>query len=113
MNERIKKLWLDKLAVSKQTRECLYDPHENSYCCLGVLTQCYLDEHNLPWGALNLNEIRSDEDVYGMYEALPWVVAEWAELYDKDPALVGVGYLSTRNDQGETFTQIAEHIKKL
>lgn len=121
MNERVKKLWLDKLAVSKQTTGCLHDPDNDSYCCLGALTQCYLDEKDLCWEDMyNLRPYR-DTHVYGWQSTLDLVVVEWAGLYNSDPivdivledAEYDTATLTTLNDWGMTFTEISKYIEKL
>lgn len=104
MNERIKQLWLDKLKTAKQTTGRLCNTITNEYCCLGVLTQCYLDEHNLSWGHTETNS-------YGIYEeygVLPQCVRTWAELDTDNPV-----NLAVLNDEGYTFAQIAEYIEQL
>lgn len=123
MNERVKKLWLDKLAVSKQTTNCLHDPYNDSYCCLGVLTQCYIDEMNLSWNDLYLCGTYSghDKNVYGWECNLDPVVSDWAGLSSPDPEVdrgvdnKGYAYcsLSVLNDNEVPFTEISKYIEKL
>ena len=115
------------MLVSKQTTECLYRPDSNSYCCLGVLTQCYLDETGNSWEVFN-NGTNKDEDfdeamdelVYGWEECLPPEVIKWAGLDYKDPTVKinealpapSTQTLSQLNDGGYTFTQIAKLIEE-
>ena len=82
MNANVKRKWINALRNGnyKKCRYCLHDDDE--YCCLGVLTQLYLEEHNLTW------ERRKPEDPYyfGNAEtALPDLVQEWAGLSENDP----------------------------
>ena len=121
MKERIKELWCDRLLVSKQTTGCLHDSEEGSYCCLGLLTQCYLNETGKTW--MDVCSLPTD-GMYGKGECLPKEVAEWAGLgLDIDPYLDIYGdesggggdleCMTHLNDNaGYTFEQLAALIKE-
>lgn len=112
MNERPKELWLDLLTTSKQTVGALYNVEEGSYCCLGVLTQCYLDETGKTWDDV----ATLITDIYGLGTVLPEVVANWAGLSRTDPKLIVDGeeyWLSTLNDDCIlNFKELAELIRE-
>lgn len=73
MNPDVKKLWIEALRSDKyeQCHERLRDIEEDSYCCLGVLTQLYCDTTGKTWDDLDLHE----ESAYP-----PVVVTDWAGL---------------------------------
>lgn len=116
MNERPKKLWLDLLATSKQTTNALYNVEEGAYCCLGALTQCYINETGETWNTIS----NQTGDNYGWQSILSVEVVKWAGLTDKDPYLAVEGddgslelqcMTHLNDDGGYTFQQLAELIE--
>lgn len=116
MNKRPKELWLGWLAINRQTTGCLYDMNEEAYCCLGGLTQCYINETGRTWKEV---EDKPIDGVYGLQECLSKEVAEWAGI-DRDPTLIikhatgteAAPMTALNDDYGYTFQQLAELIKE-
>ena len=124
MNSKIKQVWIEKLRSGEysQGKNELHS-FDNKFCCLGVLCDIYLKEHNQDWipfdnsfdgGYYLLSE---DENDFGIQdEILTEEVAEWAELNDKSPLVkIGVDTIQERltvlNDQGYSFSEIADFIQ--
>ena len=119
MNEQVKKLWLDALRSGKykQTRGKLRrnrGKDKASFCCLGVLCNLHAEAH--PEIAAKETDPKS---YMGEKELPPVKVQEWAGLDNRDPlVIVGRGWperpsrISTLNDCGYTFKQIADLIEK-
>jgi len=88
MNPEIKKKWVEWLRdpAHKQGSSCLkqenHEPdNELQYCCLGGLTEIYLEAHGEEW--LEHGDPCSEEislECVGEYAYLPKVVADWAGL---------------------------------
>ena len=104
MNKCIKEKWLRALRSGRyaQTNGYLHKEvnGQDRFCCLGVLTNLYVEENGEPevW---NLGNIILAEEV-----------VEWAELTDENPHVVIEGTLASLNDSGRTFKQIANIIEK-
>ena len=95
MNNLIKHKWIDALRSGKYKQGKYYLKTINDeYCCLGVLTQLYVDEHP------NTSFIEN---------YLPLEVVEWANLKEINPIING-DFLANLNDNGKTFDQIASLI---
>jgi hypothetical protein len=109
MDTRIKKLWV-KALESGQYEQCgarLYCASSERYCCLGVLTRLYLDEH--PDDADTKEHLESQK-------YLNAAVVRWAGLPHTDPG-VETGKscvrLSKLNDNMcSTFKSIAKAIQE-
>jgi|SRR5579884_178552 len=87
----------------------------DSFCCLGVLTDLYLKEHNLSW-----IELDKDEEHAGYYspsvDASPDLLSSEIQEYvglRNEAGLMAAGLksLAEMNDEGATFTQIANVIE--
>ena len=112
MNPEIKQRWIEALNSDeyKQTKERLKD--STGFCCLGVVTDLYIKEHNQEW---TLNE-DSDYTFDGWHGALSSEVMNWAGIKGdtgtlKEP-VDGVDNLAGLNDNGYSFKQIAQVIKE-
>lgn len=109
MNSEIKAAWIAALRSGKykQGRLKLHHSKDNSYCCLGVLCDLFLKQR----GIVNM-EVADLETENG--DSLPNnEVVEWAELDVRDPKIPLEGEsLSSLNDNGSSFTQIAYLIEK-
>ena len=114
MNPEIKQCWIEALNSDeyKQTRNKLKD--STGFCCLGVLTDLYIKEHNEEW------KVNWCGDYYfGEWSStLSNEVMNWAGIYDCMGRLnepVGVGEFDTLailNDGGYSFKQIAQVIEE-
>lgn len=100
MNSRIKQLWIAALlsGVYKQIVSKLKT--SEGFCCLGVLTDLYIQEHNLRWNKScgGYSYFMSND------ENLPDTVAKWADLDQTTASL-----LSDMNDTGDDFEEIVKN----
>lgn len=120
MNQDIKEKWVENLLSGKykQGKECLRLDN-NTFCCLGVLCNLYIEENKKEW-SINTDGIYSFESEVG---CLSDTVLEWAGLPTVSPLcsgifrdLVHIDKLETNlaeiNDNGRSFDEIAEIIKE-
>jgi hypothetical protein len=124
MNPEVKTKWLAALRdpEAKQTKGCLRD--NNGFCCLGVLTDIYLKEHDKVW---LYDYTNTGFHFEGETDVLPKEVQKWAGLKNilgtpltipeglntevyVDPETGTVG-LAELNDTGSTFAEIADIIE--
>ena len=137
MNPEIQEKWLNALESGEysQTNGGLKDT--NGYCCLGVLCDLYIKEHNVEWDCLvydsNLDDLvvipvskletepsHREYEFAGEGEILPKVVSEWAGLNGNGnptlqafhPTYKGDTLLIDLNDKGKTFSEIAQLIRQ-
>lgn len=128
MRSEIKEKWLEALRSGeyKQTTGSLHD--STGFCCLGVLCDLYMKVADVTWEASDVHPfddnrkryyVAEDGEVLNADELLPGVVADWAGLDDIDPQIVSEDdgevwsdTLSTLNDDGHTFEQIASYIEE-
>jgi len=86
MNKRIKQKWIKALRSGKYKQGRGHLHYDDKYCCLGVLTELYIREHNgEKWEKMlggNLFCFKAEEC------NLPEVVSDWAGLEEKDPLIV-------------------------
>ena len=127
MNSKVKQKWLDALRSGEyqQGDGCLYNG--SRYCCLGVLTDLYIQEfddkewepldleysseYDLKGGQMSKSEIHADP-LRGQF--LSQEVTDWAGLSDADPIVNNGGInesLSEANDCGYSFDEIADLIE--
>lgn len=107
MNKQVKKKWLKALRSGeyKQGQENLNK--DNAFCCLGVLCDLHAEEVNGKW---------ISGKYLGSSSLLPHIVSEWAGLLDNEDeeAIIYKGkckYLTSANDNGYSFKQIANIIE--
>jgi len=124
MNEQIKQKWVNALR-SGEYEQCESNLHKNKgFCCLGVLTDIYIQEHpGCSWkeyGATLRNKelyyafVGTKTTEYNEEEYLPVEVVEWADLASENPCVYIDGIwtnLSDVNDSGWTFEAIANLIE--
>jgi len=115
MKPEIKEKWLKALRSDeyKQGRENLH-LKDGSFCCLGVLTDIYIKEIGRDW--------KDENTCYsfnGCGALLPDSVVDWADLeseegWDNNQKMTSEAYssLSTMNDRGKTFEEIAQVIER-
>ena len=116
MKPEIKEKWVAALRSGEyqQTTEVLHD--DNGFCCLGVLTELYRQEHGGEW-----EKISDSSTIYKFVnkfyldgcetEILPWTVVHWSGLNDQVPHLAD-NYISNLNDSGMSFAKIADLIEE-
>ena len=137
MNQDVKNRWIKALRSGDYDQGRTVLRKDNNYCCLGVLCDLYLEDHNKGWRVeevdhegWHLEEINHDgfylEEMYNKTidyycddedEMLPQTVQKWAGLEESDPRiadetgdLFGISYY---NDQlNMPFNQIADLIEE-
>lgn len=109
MNLGIKHQWVTALRSGKyrQGGGALRKSHDgiDTYCCLGVLCELAVAANVIPQPVLD-----GEAYLYGPWEEaalLPREVVTWAELPHENPL-----DLSAVNDQGSTFSKIADMIEE-
>lgn len=121
MKPEIKEKWAAALESGKYTQGsgCLRRD-DGSYCCLGVLTELYLKEHNASWDPLTYTEAQKHKNdpfkdrICGWMADLQPDVMRWAGLAEgeSDPTL-GDHSASHLNDVKKLdFKRIAELIRE-
>jgi hypothetical protein len=108
MNPKIKTIWLEALRSGKypQIQKRLHS--EKGFCCLGVLCDLAVAEgittRNTEepgrWNEKGFNY--EGHDIF-----LPLNVMKWADL-----SVYSCNFVAGRNDQGASFSEIADYIKK-
>lgn len=112
MNPEVKQRWIEALNSDEynQTKQSLKD--STGFCCLGVLTDLYIKDHNQEWRV----------HVCGRYSFSGWSatlsseVMDWAGIQNywgplKEP-VGGFDTLADLNDEGYSFKQIAQVIEE-
>jgi len=109
MNQDIKQRWVDALRSGEyeQGLGCLHNSSDNSFCCLGVLTDLYIKEHGQQWHRPN---IRTRLTFQGEDAILPHGVMQWAGLNSACPR-VGGSDIASHNDYGISFNRLAAFIE--
>lgn len=115
MNPEVKAKWIAALRSEKypQTTELLRDCQ--GYCCLGVLTDLYLQERNEDWGQDVIEGVTYYHfDYDGNNLSAP--VIKWSGLDSCDPDVVYEEDLKTltylNDDQRLNFKEIAKIIEE-
>jgi hypothetical protein len=129
MNQEVKALWLKALRSGEYQRTegtlCRVVGEGERYCCLGVLTDLAAKAGVVEWtvgSTAGENRLVVKEEVGGEEfkftheesSALPTKVKEWAGLTEDDPGVkwgAERSHLSTVNDQGVGFEDIADMIE--
>ena len=128
MNSEIKQKWLEALRSGEYIQGKNHLAKEGQYCCLGVLCDLAVQEGILRPGEVDEDGIivyqsagsAVNDRSYSESSTLPRQVKEWAGLnhrnpYFREPDERGVRmshFLSALNDNGSTFTEIADKIEE-
>lgn len=80
MNPTVKAKWLNALRSGEYAQGTERLCHEEYFCCLGVLTDLYLKEHEQEWESRPDEEYGVVRGVNGQFLNLPEEVAEWAGI---------------------------------
>ena len=102
MKEEIALMWADALESGDYKKSVGQLRHGDGFCCLGVLCDLYSSEC---WGDLIANQV----------EFLPPSIQKWAGMQSRNGCLrIGekVYNLAQMNDEGITFDEIADIIRK-
>ena len=126
MNKYIKQLWLDALESGKyqqcQHQLCVVENMDDKYCCLGVLTDLYIQSlegqvNNAQWELNSTVKIFKSKTCGGQSKVLPHEVSEWAGLNGTSNPMIkhdaAAGSCGDLNDNGHTFQYIANCIKEV
>lgn len=124
MKKDVKKRWVEALRSGdyKQGKGCLH-PKEDTYCCLGVLTDLFIKENpNFTWVWNVEDECFSNYDhfIHAGEEFLREEVVGWAGLDDSCPVSKDGTALADYNDgrtayppnTSKIFAEIADIIEK-
>ena len=111
MKEDVKDKWISELEGDNHQQGKDFLNKYGKKCCLGVLTDIYIKEHNLEWkhyDAAKKDLLTFDDEGW----LLPARVCHWAGLKETNPYILSMGdTLSGLNDSGKTFKEIAQLIK--
>lgn len=109
MNQAIKERWVEALRSGEynQTRGRLRD--DAGYCCLGVLCDIVAPEQ---WDVSTLSYAHSHSGIGDIPAS--WVTdkAELPRFLTKQPNVHVISELAGKNDEGQSFTQIAAWIEE-
>jgi hypothetical protein len=119
MDKQVKEVWVNALRSGDYDQGQAWLRKGDEFCCLGVLCDLYLADHNREWEANDDEE--KPGDIYGEYsvdsstEMLPKIVAKWAgideDTYHDGAVSVRGETLTGLNDSGHSFDEIASIIE--
>lgn len=110
MNPKVKKLWIAALKSGKYKQGVgALKTNDDKYCCLGVLCDIYRKEKKVKGFIKNINNKYEFQNSSGI---LSDKVMNWAKLEDRNPDISTGKSLAVINDNGTTFKEIADIIKK-
>ena len=106
--------WTDALRSGSYEQGAEFLRQNNDFCCLGVLCDLYIQEHNVDEPARKSWMMGSFRVSEGEHEdvVLPLAVKEWSGMQSVEGVLTASDPLSTLNDQGSTFSEIADIIEE-
>lgn len=111
MNQEVKAKWLAALRSGEFEQGKRFLRVEDRFCCLGVLCHLAVEEGVAP---ASIPEAGRAVWSYGALEksgTLPAEVIAWADIGSSDP-FAGAVRLTTANDGGSTFEEIADMIER-
>lgn len=115
MNQYVKQKWITALRSGEYMQTCGRLRYEDSYCCLGVLTDLYdkdIQSENSWNEGDGLGHYCYIADGNIIEATLPQCVMQWAGLKEENPD-VGVHSLAYLNDNDEfDFEQLADIIEE-
>lgn len=115
MKTEIKNRWVSALRSGEysQGQSYLKTP-KGDFCCLGVLCDMFLKDHNREWVEDSRGEPYFKTETCSEYHHLPREVYEWAGISSFSPTVKtpeGEIELVTLNDEGVSFNEIANYIE--
>lgn len=114
MHQHIRDQWVERLKSGKylQGKNRLRNTEGDvpSFCCLGVLCEMYIEQHKGEIDPDMLEMWVKDGYFLGKSEFPPPQVVTWAGMQHFDPLLKSGGTAATANDNGKSFTEIADAI---
>ena len=117
MKKEIKDKWVAALRSGEyqQTKEFLAT--SDGFCCLGVLCDLYIKEHDDPSSTRYQtwkNDCEFRDNLLDLHEnmVLPRQVREWSGVSSSDGAINNGDCLTQMNDQGMSFSDIADVIEE-
>lgn len=117
MIKEIKERWVEALRSGKYPQGGGYLLKDGKYCCLGVLCELAVEDNIISKDiekSIDLDEITLfGDDLEWRSAFLPKKVANWSCLFETNFNYNGTNKdLVTLNDDGVTFTTIADLIEK-
>lgn len=126
MNSQVKEKWVAALRSGEYQQGNNSLRSNQGFCCLGVLCDLYAKEHSQDWEYVNAYSEQNTKakDSWSFQEEtqfLPEKVMNWAqlednnpevEILDKDGNLIQHEILSMMNDDGVSFSIIADVIEE-
>ena len=105
--------WVERLETTDEPQTTHFLDSEEGRCCLGIACDMYAKEHP------DYQIIKVKKVISGYYmeygtnsRVLPLEIQDWLGLISDNGALSNGACLSSLNDHGSTFVEIAEIIKK-
>ena len=113
MNKRVKRLWLKALRSGKFEQQqsalrVIEDGKVIGYCCLGVLCEVYHRSTKQGKWTYSTFSVNGSESM----SQLPDPVCAWAGVDDRNPKLGRTKSAISLNDEGKSFSFIADRIEK-
>jgi len=109
VNSEVKQKWLDALRSGEYEQGQAYLRTPKGYCCLGVLCDLAAKAEVIPEPELENGAYWYDGDRYYLSRK----VQEWAGLEFNNPSSeTASDALANLNDEGLTFTQIADFVER-
>ena len=107
MKPEIKELWINTLRSGEYIQNQGQLKDDRGYCCLGVLTDLYIREHNEEWTYGENNGYEYDF----RSGSLPYSVVEWAQLMSDNPSIEHYTLAHYNDSLDYNFNQIADLIE--
>lgn len=104
MKQEIKQKWIDALRGGTYQQDIHNLKTNKGYCCLGVLTDLYLKEHNLEWKKEGKWYHFNGEDA-----ELPNDVITWC---DWDSHAAETNLINMNDEKGKSFLEISNYIEE-
>jgi hypothetical protein len=111
MRESVKKKWVAALKSGKYKQgKCSLKNTDNTYCCLGVLCEVFIDEGN----ELDVRTTENNVVEYnGQTSYPPTAVREWAGICHVSGHASSANYcVAAVNDTADSFTPSIEYIEQ-
>lgn len=105
MKQSVMKKWVKALKSGKYAQGTSYLKQGSEYCCLGVLSSISPYKNNFTRMNLNVND-KSKNSV------LPVPIRDWAGMRTTSGELNNDCSLTSMNDNGSSFEQLADFIEK-
>lgn len=113
MNKTLKEKWVVALRSGEYEQGKGYLRVGGTYCCLGVLCEIGVKEGVIQRGGGERSRYYYDAENFSSSMSLTTTMREWAGLTkEEDPEVDSVNQLIRMNDNGDSFTEIADWIER-